>query len=388
MRVLHYKPTMRAEEGGVVKAVFDMCVLTASDDLQVGLVTHHTDLVRENLPSPASERIRLYPLPLPDSRAASLLGPVSLGAVARVIEGYDLVHLHEMWTTSNPQIARICRRLDKPYVLSVHGMLDDWCMSQRTLKKRLYLASWARHLLPYADRVLCTADAELAQAGRWFDRGKGEVIPLPMDLSMYRRLPGPAPAHAAFPDIDPARPRVLFLSRLHPKKGADRLIRASALLHQRGIDHQLLIAGVGTPAYSQSLRRLARAHGVDRSTHFLGFVSGPLKVSLFQAADVFALPTSQENFGFVFFESLAAGTPVVTTGETDTWPELERSGGAAVADNTPESFAAQIAALLADPARARDMGQTARRWVLSSHDRVRTAGRYERFYRECLESSA
>ncbi len=388
MRVLHYKPTMRAEEGGVVKAVFDICVLTASPEVRVGLATHHTDLVRENLPAPASELIRLHPLPLPTNRAARLLGPASLARMAGVIEQYDLVHLHAIWTTSNPQIVRLCRRLNKPYILSVHGMLDEWCMRQKRMKKRVYLATWGRHLLPRAARVLCTADAELAQAERWFDRAKGEVIPLPMDLSMYRSLPGPDAAQRAFPAIDPARPRVLFLSRLHPKKGADRLIRASALLHRRGVDHQLLIAGTGTPGYTQSLQRLARAEGVDRDTHFLGFVNGALKVSLFQAADVFALPTSQENFGFVFFESLAAATPVVTTGETDTWPELEESGGAAVADNTPESFAARIADLLADPARAERMGRVAREWVLGTHDRARTAARYERFYRQCLESSA
>jgi glycosyltransferase involved in cell wall biosynthesis len=385
MRVLHYKPTMRAEEGGVVKAVFDMCVLTASDTLQVGLATHHTELVRENLPAPAAELIGLHSLALPRDRTARLLGRASLAEIARIIEPYDLVHLHEMWTTSNPQIAAVCHRLGKPYILSVHGMLDDWCMAQRSLKKRVYLATWARHLLPRAARVLCTADAELAQAGRWFDRTKGEVIPLPMDLSMYWRLPGPGAAHQAFPVIDPARPRVLFLSRLHPKKGADRLIRASALLHRQGVDHQLLIAGTGTPGYTRWLSNLARAEGVAQSTHFLGFVAGMLKVSLLQAADVFALPTSQENFGFVFFESLAAGTPVVTTGETDTWPELERSGGAVVAENTPESFAERIAGLLADTPRARSMGQTARQWVLRSHDRSHTAGRYERFYKHCLE---
>ncbi len=384
MRVLHYKPTMRAEEGGVVKAVFDMCVLTASPELQVGLITHHTDLVRENLPSPASELVRLHPMPLPTRHTAHLLGPSSLARMSKVIEQYDLVHLHAMWTPSNPQIARLCRKLGKPYILSPHGMLDTWCMGQKPLKKHVYLTTWARNILPNAARVLCTADAELAQAAQWFDHAKGEVIPLPMDLSMYRQLPGPTLAQQAFPAIDPKRPSLLFLSRLHPKKGADRLIRASALLHQRGIDHQLFIAGTGAPGYTQSLERLAQSMGIERSTHFLGFVGGTLKVSLLQAADIFALPTSQENFGFVFFESLAAATPVVTTAETDTWPELERSGGAVVAQNTPESFATQIAMLFADPARATAMGRSARGWVLDSHDRNRTAQSYELFYRGCL----
>lgn len=385
MRVLHYKPTMKAEEGGVVKAVFDMCVHTVSPELSIGLLTHDTDLVRQALPDHAAGQLALHPMPLPRRSAAYLLGPSTLRSIESVVAQYDLVHLHEMWTPSNPQVARICRRLGKPYTLSVHGMLDDWCMQRRRYKKRLYLATWGRRMLPQARKILCTADAELAQASRWFGAARGEVLPLPMELQPFWRPPGPDLALQAFPTIDPQRPRVLFLSRLHPKKGVDRLIRASAILHRKGFDHQLLIAGTGSPRYTASLQQLVHQQGIADSTHFLGFVTGPTKVSLFQAASVFALPTSQENFGFVFFEALAAGTPVITTGETDTWPELERSGGTVLAHNTPESFAEEIHRLLSTPESAVAMGTHARQWVLRNYDRPRTAGRYARFYQSCLE---
>lgn len=387
MRVLHYKPTMRAEEGGVVKAVFDMCVLTASASLEVGLMTHHTDLVRSSLPPETAGHIELHSCLLPKFRVPGIHGPNELARITGIIDTYDVVHLHSMWITSNPQIARICRQLGKPYVVTVHGMLDDWCMRQKRLKKRLYLMTWARNLLSHASRVHCTADAELVQARRWLKGAPAEVIPLPMDLSPFWRVPGSEYALEAFPQIRKDTPRILFLSRLHQKKGADRLIRASALLHARGMPHQLLIAGTGPDSYTKKLRQLSKDEGIDAHTSFLGFVTGPLKVSLFQAADVFALPTSQENFGFVLFESLAAGTPVVTTGETDTWPELERSGGAVIAENTAESFASAIASLLNRPSHARAMGDHARQWVLRQYDRKRTADRYERLYRECSEQS-
>jgi glycosyltransferase involved in cell wall biosynthesis len=387
MRVLHYKPTMRAEEGGVVKAVFDMCVLTASERLQVGLMTHHTDLVRSSLPPEAVGLVELHSCSLPRFRFPGIHGRNELAHIARVIDAYDLVHLHSMWITSNPQIARICRQLGKPYVVTVHGMLDDWCMRQKRLKKHVYLKTWASNLLSHASRVHCTADAELVQARPWLRGAPGEVIPLPMDLSPFWRLPGPEHAIEAFPQIRRDMPRVLFLSRLHPKKGADRLIRASALLHARGMPHQLLIAGSGSESYTKKLRQLSKDEGIEAHTSFLGFVTGKLKVALFQTASVFALPTSQENFGFVLFESLAAGTPVVTTGETDTWPELERSGGAVIADNTAEAFASAIARLLSQPDHARSLGDHARQWVLRQYDRNRTANRYEGLYRDCSERS-
>ncbi|MCC5822910.1 MAG: glycosyltransferase [Phycisphaerales bacterium] len=392
MRVLHYKPTMRAEEGGVVKAVFDLCVLTASPDLDVGLATYDTDLVRENLPPDAAERIALHRVELPHA-STRLLHRADVRALREIIRSYDLLHLHTMWTPSNPQVIRICRELGKPYVLTVHGMLDDWCMAQRRLKKLAYLRTWGRRLLRDAARVHCTAQAETDQAAAWldragFDRGMTRTIPLPLDLSLYRDPPGPGQAWVAHPSIDRARPAVLFLSRLHEKKGIDRLIRASALLHRRGVEHQFLIAGTGDPRYTDSLRRLVRDEGIGEHTRFLGFVAGRTKVSLFQASALLALPTSQENFGFVFFEALAAGTPVVTTRGADTWPELIESGAGILADNTPEAFTDAIAEALADPDTLRKRGADGRAWALDHCDRARTAAAYRAMYAGCLGEPA
>lgn len=383
MRVLHYKPTMRAEEGGVVKAVFDLCVLTASPELRIGLATYHTDLVRENMTQRAADLIELHRIDLVRD-ATRLLRRRDVGAMREIIRGYDLVHLHTMWTPSNIQVIRLCRELGVPYLLTVHGMLDDWCMSQRRLKKTLYLRTWARRLLRDAARVHCTASAEAGQAAAWIDPAKSVTIPLPLNLDPYQSLPGPGQAWTAFPRIDRSRPAVLFLSRLHPKKGLELLIDASALLHDRGVDHQLVIAGVGEKGYTSALRRRAADRGLRDSAHFLGFVAGRTKVSLYQAASILAVPTSQENFGFVFFESLAAGTPVVTTRGADTWPELIESGAGEIVENTPEAFARAVRSLLDDPGALERRGAEGRAWALAHCDPARTASAYEDLYRDCL----
>jgi phosphatidylinositol alpha-1,6-mannosyltransferase len=99
----------------------------------------------------------------------------------------------------------------------------------------------------------------------------------------------------------------------------------------------------------------------------------------------FALPTSQENFGFVFFEALASGTPVVTTRGVDTWEELVGSGGGVVAENNPRAFADALATLLTDPDRAARMGAAGRAWALRHFDHADTISDYEALYRACLE---
>jgi glycosyltransferase involved in cell wall biosynthesis len=127
------------------------------------------------------------------------------------------------------------------------------------------------------------------------------------------------------------------------------------------------------------LRALAGAHGSGDHVRFLGLVTRPLKLSLYEAADVFALPTHGENFGLVLPESLACGTPIVTTKGTDIWPELQ-AAGARLCTTDPASIADAIASLLADPPLARELGRRGREWVLSFLDPDRLAGEYERLY--------
>ena len=374
MKILHFKRTMRAEDGGVVKAVLDLCACTVGDDLAVTLAAADPSAVPEPWRAGTTPGIKVQVLE-GAGRSADRLDPGQLRELEDLIRSHDVVHLHSMWSGANIQAAAICRRLGVPYVLSVHGMLDDWCMSQRRLKKIVFLKTFNRGLVRHAAAIHCTAQAELAQASKWFPHAKGVVAPLPLDLAEYRDLPDPGFATEAFEGLDPSLPIVLFLSRIHYKKGLDRLLHASVLLSDRGVEHQLIIAGTGEGDYPERMRRLAEDLGIGPNTHFVGFASGRAKVALLRLADIFALPTSQENFGFVYFESLAAETPVLTTRGTDTWPELVASGAGEIAENTPEAFADALGRLLSDRDALAERGRTGRRWVFEhlAPDAVRGA---------------
>ena len=364
MKILHFKMTMRLEEGGVVKAVLDLMSMGMRSD-EIGLVTTNPSGVPDAWSAGSELPVHIHQLS-GASGPAGTLTKAQLREIESVMSNYDVVHLHSMWGMANPQVVKVCNRLGKPYVLSVHGMLDDWCMTQRRPKKVLFLKTWARNLLRDAGVIHCTAQAELDQASKWFDPSKGMVAPLPFDLDEYADLPDESLAYETFPRLDRERPKAIFLSRINYKKGVDRLIEASALLHESGFDHQLIIAGTGEDDYVASMHELAEKRGIKESTYFAGFASGEPKVALLRAADLFVLPTSQENFGFVYFESLGAGTPVLTTKCTDTWPELESSGAGIIVDNTPRAFADAMREHLSDTPRLREMGQQGRDWTFST----------------------
>jgi glycosyltransferase involved in cell wall biosynthesis len=235
-----------------------------------------------------------------------------------------------------------------------------------------------------ATAIHFTAEAEQTQALHYIPGADRAVVePCLVDLSPYDRLPGPEIAYQAFPQISVAGPKLLFLSRVHPKKGVDLLLRAAAALKASFPQLQVLIAGPGEERYIAELNALAAKLGIEQSTHFLGMIRGETKLSLYQAADVFVLPTHQENFGLVLPEAMACGVPVVTTRGTDIWRELQR-GGACIVDAEPPSIAACIAEILHDSAKAAAMSAQGVAFVREWLDADRLAARYETMYRNAI----
>ena len=380
IRCVHYLPGVRLEAGGVARAVLDFCRVFASLGHKVTLATSDATDVPKEWREPGAARPGLPRVAMVDPPRGPLqrLPRSTLEAMAGLLRDADVLHVHELWSLSSLQVAGVARRAGVPYVVSIHGMLDDWSMAQKRLKKRLYLALAGNRLLAGAARVHCTARAELDQVRRWLPRENGVVLPLVMDFADYAALPGPDMARAKFPSIQGEGWKLLFLSRVHPKKGVEVLIRAAAELRRRGRSCQVLIAGPGEAAYVASLEALARENGIGDATHFPGMVRGAEKLSLYEAADVFVLPTSQENFGLVLVEALACGAPVVTTRGVDIWQELQ-AAGAEIADAQPAAVADAIERIMANDPASR--GQRGRDWVLENLDPSRVAGEYAEMYR-------
>jgi glycosyltransferase involved in cell wall biosynthesis len=402
VKIVHFIKWLRLRDGGTVKAVIDLCdglaarghdVVAASaddDDLPPSWKgspvpgTPHSlrldlrDLALELKGRPVSEAVRDTPL--------QFLSKTSLHAARAALQGADVLHVHGMWANANHQMIRVARSLGVPHVISPHGMLDDWSMAQGRLKKRIHLALASGRSLASARAIHCTATAELDQAARWFPRRKGVVIPLLFDTGPLRSLPGADMARTTFPWLADDRPTVLFLSRVNAKKGPDHLLRALAASKARDLPPwRLVVAGpADPPGYDDALRELARSLRVESDVHFTGMVKGDLKWSLYQACTLFALPTSQENFGYVLLEALACAKPVITTTGVDIWPELESSKAARIiAAQGPAlapALADTIASMLADAPKLEGMGAAGRAWALSFLDHARILDAFEAMY--------
>jgi glycosyltransferase involved in cell wall biosynthesis len=382
MKIVHYLSRVRLADGGVVRAVLDQCAALARLGNQVTLMT------RDAADVPAAWReaggeVEVVDMPGAVGAFGRLRAP-QMSQAARALNGADILHMHVVWDPACVQLNRLAHRLGVAVVISTHGMLDTWSMAQKTTKKRVYLALGARRMLREAGAVHCTADAERDQSVRWHGNARTIVVPLVFDVDEYERLPETDVAQRAFPALDTGRPILLFLSRLHEKKRPELVVEAAGELARRGVETEVAIAGPGDDVMRERVRATAERAGIADRVHLLGMVSGEQKVALYRWARVFVLPTSQENFGFVLIEALAAGTPVVTTKGVDIWSELLASGGVEVVDPpTPEAMAGAIGRVLTDRER---MSESGRAWALREFWGGSIAGRYGALYEEARSS--
>ena len=381
MKILHYFPTTRLSEGGTVRAALDFCTVLARRGHDVYWVTADDTDVPEAWKNKEANCPCLHMIgPL---TAGNRLSKNQLAKVKTLTNEVDAVHIHAMWDLSNPQVAKVCKQTQTPWVLSVHGMLDDWSMSQRKLKKVLYLLTVGKILVRDTTVFHTTALEEKRQASKWLKHTNIDVIPCIVDLEPYEQVPDPSLAFTNYGKVDEAT--VLFLSRVHEKKSIETLIDATVILKEKGSPIRLFVAGTGEQLYIETLKQRAQSAGVSGSVTFLGMVVGDLKLSLFSMADVFALPTQQENFGLVYAEAMLCETPVVGTRGTDIWRELEE-GGATIVDRTPEDFANAIEDLIKDKTLADSKGKIGREKMLKWLDADVVGKQCEQMYQNAINA--
>jgi Glycosyltransferase len=248
---------------------------------------------------------------------------------------YDAVFIHGLWQHHGRVAWRTLRRTRTPYFVFPHGMLDPWFRHTYPLKhakKWVYWQLCERHVLRHAAAVLFTCEEERRLARESFSpySCRERVV------AYGTAAPSGNPDHeiaawrASLPTLG-KRPFWLFLGRLHPKKGADVLLRAYAELGRsatRELPALVLAGPFSDPAYRAQLESLAAALPPRCRAFFPGMLEGDRKWGALRSAEVFVLPSHQENFGIAVVESLAVGTPVLISRKVNIWDaiESERAG--------------------------------------------------------------
>jgi glycosyltransferase involved in cell wall biosynthesis len=334
MRILHVIDSFSPAWGGPPEAVRQLLKASRAENLSVEAVC---------LDSPRAEFLRGIECPV------HALGQEWLGRYAfsprlwqwllANAERFDGMIVHGAWTFPGSALRSAARRARKPYGIFVHGALDPWFKRTyplKHLKKRLYWPVQHAVLRDAAAVFFATGiECELARTSFLPNEWKSVVAPLGIaeqDDAESDALEQIEAFHRAFPALR-GRRYLLFLGRIHEKKGCDLLIEAFARVAAMSPEVDLVMAGPDQMGMRARLESRARQLGVERRVHWTGLIGGEQKRGALRACDAFVLPSHQENFGVSVAEALRAGRPVLLSRQVNLWPEIENDGvGLAEAD--------------------------------------------------------
>lgn len=255
-------------------------------------------------------------------------------------QNYDVFIINGIWQYHSFASHSVLKSLNRRYYVFTHGMLDPWFKKQyplKHLKKWLYWPCFEYPVIRDAEKVLFTCEDEktLARQSFWLYRCNEQVVNFGTaghtgNTEAQRRL-----FFDHFPQLE-NKPFLLYLSRIHPKKGLDLLIEAFAKTCRNQTDMQLVIAGPDQVGWQAELQKQAEQHDVADRITWTGMLKDDIKWGAYQSAEAFILPSHQENFGIVVAEALSCSLPVLISNKVNIWQEIkDDNAGLVEDDNVP-----------------------------------------------------
>jgi glycosyltransferase involved in cell wall biosynthesis len=396
MHIAHIQGIFSPEHGGPTQSLINYCQhqVRAGNKLSVWTL--------EGLPN-TSAAIRL-PKPIethvcPVDSPARLGGSIVMRHALREADSPDLYHLHGAWLRAMHYGAEEARKRKRPYMLELMGMYEPWGLCQKWLQKRIARWWFQDEILKQANCLHVNSNQEAEHLRRLGFKAPIAVIPVGVDLqqierqksdfsiSEFQNLSVSESQRFSISERDVSisasqcvsisefqlsafknRPFVLFLSRIHEKKGIDLLLQAWAKLrtsHLTSTDWLLLIAGSGEPDYVQRCQAHVARLGLNGSCIWAGRLSEEEKSWAYSNASLFVLPSYSENYGNAIAEALAHGTPVITTTKTP-WHDLVQKNCGWIVEPAAEDLAEKLdAALKLGPAQLRALGRNGIQWCRS-----------------------
>ncbi len=391
MRILHVVPYYAPAWGfgGVVRAVHGLAGAQAAQGHAVTVLT--TDVGDGGRRLPDGEemldgvRVLRCRNALPALRRLNLSSPPGLGnALRMMLPQVDILHLHEFRTVENLWALALSRRGNLPVVLSPHGTLG-YGAGRRWIKRGwdLLPGRWSARRIDHV--VALTMDEATEVHAIWqklgcrLPAGAVSVIPNGVDPAAFATLPPRGTFRRRY-GLAADTPLILFMGRLHIRKGAHYLVQA--LAHLPGV----WLAVVGPDeGQGAALRALASQCDVAERVVFTGLLTGTDKLAALADATLLALPAVGEGLPVVVLEAMAAGLPVAISDGCHLPEVIQAGAGVRLASLEAGAIAAAIAPLLADSARQEAMGRVGRALITERFTWDRVAGEMAALYRQLCD---
>jgi len=297
-------PSVQEEASGTTYAVLNLCRAVARADIETYLHTiDFLPFLGDSAHVPLEDepfQTLQYSSRSPLNRLC--ISPGMAKGLDKAAQEAEIIHSHGLWMMPNIYPGSSVQGTDCRLVCSPHGTMTEWTLRRSYWKKKVFWHLWQKKALQRAACFHATAVEEIQDVRRC---GFSQPIALiPNGITI--------PDGSGRNRDQLERRQLLFISRIHPKKGIDILLKAWAQLQDRFPDWELLIVGPDHYGSIAKMQSLAKQVGAKRVS-FPGPVYGEEKLQVYKNADLYVLPTHSENFGLTIAEALACGVPAITT---------------------------------------------------------------------------
>ncbi|MFZ5448841.1 MAG: glycosyltransferase [Thermodesulfobacteriota bacterium] len=320
-------------------------------------------------------------------RNAYFFAPHLIRHLKNFASQYDIALVYGGWGYINLAARLALPKLSLPYILNPQGIFDEWAFRQGYLKKRLYWDFIEKKNYLRASGIMALTKIEASLIRQYLQDVLVWVIPNGVNLDQFYPAPSREEFNQFFPELAD-RPYLLFLSRLHPKKGLDVLFPAFRQFIEKwgGGDRPrpfLVVAGGGEVKYRNELTRMVEELNISDFLLFPGMVTGQAKLALLHHSAFMVLPSRSEGLPMAVLEALACGKPVILTPECYL-PEVAQSGAGLEVDLDVNKWGDAMAELWHSPDRQRHMGESALKLIQEKFTWKKVAEKTVQFSQELL----
>lgn len=362
MKICIFTTTIDKKDGGPSRSIPVLAKGLSKIGCDVTLLTLKSDDMNIHLLDGSNVKIVILP-----SRASTSIYEKT------ILNGnFDIIHSQNLWLPSYHQIASIARKHGIKYIMTPRGSLEPWCLKHKALKKRIAMWLYQRNDLQKAAGILATSEMEANNFRNLNLTAPIAIIPNGLDMNEYK-----CREYDTYPRI---KKQILFLSRIHKKKGIEILINVWEKLFKKYYDWNVLIVGNGDQAYINSIQQMICSKGLQNSIKLIPPVFGDTKNKLYAESSIFILPSYSENFGMVIAEAMACGVPVITTTNTP-WLQLNSKGIGWCVDLSEKNIENALCEAMDKPSKELfEMGQQCSKYISDNFNFISVAQKNLEFY--------
>jgi glycosyltransferase involved in cell wall biosynthesis len=335
LKILYIIPSYAVNRGGPTSLVKELSQALVRGGIQVDILT--TSKAGEELCAvPDGARL----IQVPRSGLAKLWTGFSWGVIKFLknnLGHYDLIHIHELWHF--PHLMAYLLHRNVPYVVTIHGGLDDWCLSHKNWKKKIYSYLIQKKIISRADMIHVLSQTEKGAVIKYLGylAENIKIIPNGIDVTAFENLleEGSEPKRQSqFSN----KKYIIFLGRIHQVKGLDLLVRVFQRLSPEYPDLFLVIAGSDNDGYGGIIKKIIENYHLENKIIFSGILTGEEKVSALSDAQAFVLPSYSECFPMAMVEAMACRTPVIISNQVGIYKDVAAHQAGIVVETNPESL--------------------------------------------------